>query len=251
MESAVADKKDDLYATRLSKVEAFQFDRGVAEVFEDMIGRSVPGYALLLDMLSVITTGYAQPGTRCYDLGCSLGASTLSIRSALRSDPDLHSCEIIAVDNSSDMVEKCIENLAVESSHIATQILCQDILDTEFDTASVVVMNFSLQFIPAAARSDLLKRIADGLVPGGVLVLSEKIDLNQSAEQEVLTSLHHGFKRMKGYSDLEIAQKRTALEQVLVPDSIDTHRERLMDAGFSEAWRWFQCFNFASILAVK
>jgi tRNA (cmo5U34)-methyltransferase len=251
LELAVVDKRDDLYATRLSKVEAFQFDRGVAEVFEDMIGRSVPGYALLLDMLSVIATRYAQPGTRCYDLGCSLGASTLSIRGGLSLGLGLDSCEVIAVDNSSDMVEKCMENVSLDSSPIATQILCQDMLKTEFHNASVIVMNFSLQFVPAAERSDLLERIVDGLVPGGVLVLSEKIELNQSAEQDVLTSLHHGFKRMKGYSDLEIAQKRTALEQVLVPDSIDAHRKRLMDAGFSEAWRWFQCFNFASILAIK
>jgi len=243
----VTDKKDDLYATQLDKVNAFQFDSRVAAVFHDMIERSVPGYGLLLDMISVITTQYAKRDTRCYDLGCSLGASTLSIRHGLGDN----SYEIIAVDNSSDMVAKCIENLALDSSPIPTQVLCQDILETEIENASIVVMNFSLQFIPAVERVNLLTRIADGLVPGGVLVLSEKIELNQPVEQEVLTNLHHGFKRVKGYSDLEIAQKRTALEEVLVPDSVDEHQKRLIDAGFRQTWLWFQCFNFVSILAAK
>lgn len=243
----MADKRDHLYANKLNPVETFRFNHRVADVFEDMIERSVPGYGLLLDMIGVISASYAQPGTRCYDLGCSLGASTLSIRRGLNFD----SCEIIAVDNAPAMVEKCLQNLARESSEVPTQVLCQDILDTEFDHASIVVMNFSLQFIAPTERTNLLQRIAAGLVSDGVLVLSEKISMNQSAEQEVLTNLHHGFKRTKGYSDLEIAQKRTALEQVLVADRIDEHHKRLIDAGFREAWQWFQCFNFASILAIK
>lgn len=246
----MAEKTDDLYANQMNKVKSFQFDHRVAAVFQDMIERSVPGYGLLLDMISVITAQYAQKATRCYDLGCSLGASTLSIRRGLR----FNSCEIIAVDNSNEMVERCIENLGRDSvipTRAPVQVLCQDILDTEFKDASVIVMNFSLQFIPAHERAHLLKRIAEGMVPGGVLVLSEKIEPDQPGAQKILTDLHHGFKRAKGYSDLEIAQKRTALEQVLVPDRIDKHRKRLIDAGFSEAWLWFQCFNFASLLAVK
>ena len=243
----MADKRDHLYTKQLNPVQSFQFDDRVAAVFEDMIERSVPGYGLLLDMIGVITAEYAQPGTRCYDLGCSLGASTLSIRRGLSYD----SCEIIAVDNSGDMIEKCKQNVARDSSRIPTQVLRQDILDTDFDNASIIVMNFSLQFIAATERTNLLKRIAGGLVSGGVLVLSEKVRLDQVPEQEILTKLHHGFKRAKGYSDLEIAQKRTALEQVLVPDGMHQHHGRLIDAGFREAWTWFQCFNFASILAIK
>ncbi len=243
----MADKRDQLYMEQLNSVESFQFDHRVAAVFEDMIARSVPGYGLLLDMIRVITGEYAQPGTRCYDLGCSLGASTLSIRRGLRFD----SGEIIAVDNSPDMVEKCLQNVSSEPSQIPTHVLCQDILDTGFDNASIIVMNFSLQFIQTEERMNLLERIAGGLVSNGVLVLSEKIKVDHSVEQKVLTALHHGFKRDKGYSDLEIAQKRTALEQVLVPDRIDEHHERLIAAGFREAWTWFQCFNFASILAIK
>lgn len=243
----MADKRDHLYTDKLNPVKSFQFDHRVADVFKDMIERSVPGYGLLLDMISVISAAYAQPDTRCYDLGCSLGASTVSILRGLSFD----SCEIIAVDNAPVMVDKCRQNLARESSNVPIQVLCQDILDTEFDRASIIVMNFSLQFIAPTERMKLLQRIAAGLVPDGVLVLSEKINMAQSAEQEVLTNLHHGFKRTMGYSELEIAQKRTALEQVLVPDRIDEHRKRLIDAGFREAWQWFQCFNFASMLAVK
>lgn len=237
---------DALYASPQEAVQRFRFDEHVARVFQDMIGRSVPGYDLTLRMIGVIAAHFAQADTHCYDLGCSLGAATLAMRHNIPA-----SCRIFAVDNSPAMIEQCRTNIAADKAAPRVDLICGDISDLTITRASMVAFNFTLQFIPAERRLGLLEGIYQGLQPGGALILSEKIALPGDSEQELFESLHHDFKRSMGYSDLEIAQKRTALDQVLLPDTVDTHKERLHKAGFGEVYTWFQCFNFASWLAIK
>jgi len=113
------------------------------------------------------------------------------------------------------------------------------------------VLNFTLQFIPLAERQALIDSIYQGLVPGGVLIVSEKICFDDPHHQQLMTELHHNFKKANGYSELEIAQKRTALENVLIPETLQKHKQRFLNAGFNHVDLWFQCFNFASMLALK
>lgn len=238
--------RDQVYAEPQEQVDAFKFDAQVADVFENMINRSVPGYPLILDMIGVLTERFVQPNSNCYDLGCSLGASTLKIRQHMPSDSHL-----LAVDNSIAMIDRCRANIERDHSQASTDVLQQSIQDTQINNASIVVMNFTLQFIPDAERPALLKRIADGMLPGGALVLSEKLVFDDAAEQQFQTDLHHDFKRYQGYSDLEVAQKRASLENVLVPNSEEQHIERLSKAGFREVRMIVRCLNFASFLAVR
>jgi len=128
---------------------------------------------------------------------------------------------------------------------------CANIQDVVIEDASIVILNFTLQFIPIAERPALLRRIAEGLRSGGVLILSEKICFDDELENQRQISLHEGFKRSQGYSDVEISQKRQALEQVLLPETLQTHHQRLKTSGFASSQTWFQCFNFTSILAFK
>ena len=237
---------DNIYANPRATIASFKFDDKVAAVFSDMISRSVPGYGLTLDMIGIIASHYGKPNTHCYDLGCSLGASTLAIRHNVTD-----SCKIIAIDNSPAMIEKCQEFVANDNAKATVDIRCDDICNIDIDNACLVAMNFTLQFIEASKRPTLLTKIYDGLNTGGAFILSEKIVASGSGEQETLTSLHHDFKRAMGYSDLEIAQKRSAIENVLIPSTIDTHKETLHAAGFSQVYLWFQCFNFVSLIAIK
>jgi len=239
--------RDKVFATPREQIEKFKFDDRVASVFGDMINRSVPGYGMMLDMIGVITRETVKPDTRCYDLGCSLGAATLSMRHNLPDD----SCRIIGIDNSEAMVSRCQSIIDQDDASAPVDIRCEDILDCEIKNASLVVMNLTLQFIEPAQREPLLEKIYNGLNPGGILVLSEKTNLPNEHEQNTLTDLYYGFKRLQGYSDMEIAQKRDALDNVLIPDTLGTHRTRLHQAGFSHVTPWFQCFNFMSILAHK
>ncbi|TNF33890.1 MAG: carboxy-S-adenosyl-L-methionine synthase CmoA [Gammaproteobacteria bacterium] len=239
--------EDRLYAQTRARIDAFRFDAHVAQVFADMIARSVPGYGLLLDMISVITREYAKPDTNLYDLGCSLGASTLAMRHAA---PD--GSRIIAIDNAPAMIERAQTNIAMDTSTTPVSLLCDDIRQVVFESpASLMTFNLTLQFIPPTDRLPLLTRMAEALLPGGALILSEKIQLPDAGDNQTLIDLHHGFKRAQGYSELEIAQKRSALDNVLVPDTLDTHIARLQQAGFSHVVPWFQCFNFISLLAVR
>ncbi|MCH8498051.1 MAG: carboxy-S-adenosyl-L-methionine synthase CmoA [Marinobacter sp.] len=238
--------RDQIYASD-QPVSDFRFDAAVARVFPDMIRRSVPGYTTIIPMLGVITERYAQTGSHCYDLGCSLGASTLAMRHGL----DKPGCTLIGVDNSSAMIERCEHYIALDDHPQPVHLRCEDILTTDIRDASVTTLNFTLQFIAPEHRLPLLQRIAANTRSGGVLILSEKIRFEDDQEQSVQTELHHDFKRANGYSDLEISQKRSALEQVLIPETLAVHRERLLAAGFTKVVLWYQCFNFVSMLAVK
>lgn len=238
---------DRIYSRPVKKIADFVFDEAVASVFPDMIERSVPGYAALIPLIGMLAERYMQPGGRCYDLGCSLGAVSLAVARFLKSsDRGLGDCRIVAIDNSGAMAERCRRNLYHSSIDIPVDVICGDIQAAAIDDASVVVLNFTLQFIEPARRSELIEKIYSGLRPGGVLILSEKID-----GEPVLAELHHVFKKANGYSELEIAQKRAALEKVLIVEPMDIHRQRLHAAGFKRVNQWFQCLNFISLLALK
>ena len=239
--------KDTIYSEYRERVGDFVFDDKVAGAFDDMIRRSVPGYATVIAMTRVFAEHYGQAGSRCYDLGCSLGASTMAMRKGIAAE----GCKVIAVDNSEAMVERCREIAAGDDSDVPVEILCADIMDVPIEDASVVVMNFTLQFLSPDKRDEMVQRIYDGLRDGGVLLLSEKIAFADGEKDAFETDMHHEFKKLMGYSDLEVAQKRKALENVLIRDTIEMHKGRLAGAGFAKTHIWFQCFNFISLAAFK
>lgn len=211
-----------------------------------MIARSVPGYELIVPMIGLLARRYAQPGTGIYDLGCSLGACTLAMTAAVQ----LEDVRFVAVDNAPAMIETCRERL-LEASGRSVELRCEDLRETPIEQASVVVMNFTLQFVEPSGRAPLLRRIAEGMAPGGVLLLAEKMRFDDPRSQRDQTDWHHDFKRAMGYSDLEIAAKRTALEKVLEPDTFEEHMDRLRAAGFDRVERWFQCFSFQALIAFR
>ncbi|EQA06582.1 carboxy-S-adenosyl-L-methionine synthase CmoA [Glaesserella parasuis] len=239
--------KDALFSAPIEKLGDFTFDESVAEVFPDMIQRSVPGYSNIITAIGMLASRFVTDQSNVYDLGCSRGAGILSIRRNV----EKAGVRIIGVDNSEPMVERCRRHLEAYHSDIPVEILCDDIRHIEIKNASMVVLNFTLQFLPREDRLALLRKIYYGLNPNGVLVLSEKFTFEDNTINELLIDLHHTFKRANGYSELEVSQKRTALENVMRTDSIDTHKARLKEAGFSQVDLWFQCFNFGSMITIK
>jgi tRNA (cmo5U34)-methyltransferase len=240
-------EKDTLFEDTLASVRDFVFDERVVRVFPDMIGRSVPGYGLVLQIIGLVAHRYVQPDSSVYDLGCSLGAATLAMRQAV----EVPGVRYVAVDNSAAMIRQCRQVLVSGDGELPVDLLEEDICRVDVRDASMSVLNFTLQFVERRQRLGLLERIARGTRPGGVLVLSEKIRFSGEAEQELQTALYHDFKRTQGYSELEIARKRNALERVLQPDTEAVHRRRLKAAGWTETVRCFQSFNFACYLAFR
>ena len=243
----MSDNRDTLYTSKLARIADFAFDEKVATVFPDMIARSVPGYSSIISSIGLLAREHVWADSDCYDLGCSLGDATLAMRRNIR-----HSnCRIIAVDKAPAMIERCQSNIDTDDSSITVDVRCENIEDTDITNASLVVLNFTLQFIRLVARPTLIQRIYRGLLPGGILLLSEKLAFEDTAIQQLQTAMYHNFKRANGYSALEISQKRDALENVLIPETLATHKQRLHTAGFASGSPWFQCFNFASLVAIK
>ena len=245
----MSEHKDQIYKTAITAPEKFRFDRRVAVVFEDMISRSVPGYRQILEMLPTLVRYKQALRGNYYDLGCSLGAGMLAMAEGHNKSPRT----IIGVDNSAAMLEQAESNLAAYTAKPAInfQLACEDLLTYSLQNAALTLMNFTLQFIALEQRDEILQNIFNSSVEGGMLVLSEKIKFEQPATNRALIDIHHQYKADQGYSQLEIAQKRDAIDEVLIPETLDTHLNRLRKVGYSVVTPWVQNLQFVSILAIK
>ncbi|TDR16262.1 carboxy-S-adenosyl-L-methionine synthase CmoA [Marinicella litoralis] len=235
-------KKDQLFSEPYTQIKAFAFDEKVVKVFPDMIKRSVPGYDTILKGIAMLAMKYVQPNTKVYDLGASLGAVSLTVDQAVGAQ----NLEIMAVDNSAPMLTGLhakLDDINVNNRVVPT--LC-DVAALTLSGASLVVSNFTLQFMPRNSRTQVCQNIYQGMVDGAAFVLSEKV-----LSSELLIDFYHGYKKVNGYSDMEISQKRQALEDSLKPDSLQDWIERLHEVGFQQVEVWFRAFNFVSLVAIK
>ena len=242
-------QNDTIYRKKQQNVDNFKFDEQVAQVFGDMIKRSVPGYSQILHLLPTLVRNFKQKNLYYYDLGCSLGAGMLAIAEGLQDKQST----IVGVDNSAAMLEQAQTNLEQykQSQRINFVLQLDNINRFELLPAAMILMNFTLQFIPLDQRNALIKKIYSALVPGGILILSEKIQFEDARINQALTEIHHQYKSDQGYSQLEISQKRDAIENVLLPESLDCHIARLQHAGFNTITPWIQNLQFVSFLAIK
>lgn len=236
---------DQIYADKPAAPGEFKFDARVARVFSDMISRSVPGYDQILNLLPTLVRQFKQDDGLYYDIGCSLGAGMLAMTQGL----DRRS-RIIGIDNSEPMLKQAEIALSSIPEHDYS-LLCEDATNSSISNAAMVLMNFTLQFIPLEQRSGLIANIYRGLKPGGVLVLSEKIKFKNTHTNTTLIDIYHQYKADQGYSQLEIARKRDAIENVLIPETLLDHIQRLNEAGFTVVTPWIQNLQFVSILAIK
>ncbi len=210
-----------------------------------MINRSIPLYADVQRSIPTLIELLDHDPVRIFDLGCSTGTSLIHLAQSL---PDIN-LELIGVDNSQPMLDKFLEKQAALGLKGSARVVCGNIQDIEIDHASAVLMNYTLQFIEPDQRQDMLSRIRTSLAPGGMLLLSEKVVHHDSELDRRLTELYFDFKRRNGYSELEIARKRDALENVLVPRTTEQNIQMLRNAGFETVEVLLKWFNFSTFLA--
>ena len=240
-------KKDTLFSMPMNELVDFSFDENTVSVFPDMINRSVPGYSLMQSLTGLVASVKVSQGSRVYDLGCSLGASSMAVLNSVAHQD----YELILVDQSKPMILKAQHLLNNSLKKVPTQFLYCDLRDVEIENASLVLLNLVLQFLPPGKRQACIDGIYNGLDENGALLISEKIHSQAQDDQVIVDQLYTDFKKRSGYSELEISQKRQALENVLRPESIDAHRRRLEKAGFSTVLTLMQALNFATLLAIK
>lgn len=242
------DRADRLFATP-RKTEDFNFGYETAVVFDDMLGRSVPFYAEQQRMIGELAADFAAPGTSIYDLGCSTCNSFLNIAAASPRDLDVR---FVGVDSSPEMLDIAREKLAEAKFPHPYELQLAD-LDAGVDTpnASVVLLVLTLQFVRPLYRERLIRRIQEGMVDNGCLILVEKVLGENSTFNRLFIKHYYEFKRRNGYSELEIAQKREALENVLIPFRLEENKELLRQQGFRHVDVFFKWYNFCGIVALK
>lgn len=239
------DNVDQLFNRINPKIGEFSFDENVAEVFDDMISRSVPLYAEVQQLVPTLAQLLDHDPIRVVDLGCSTGTSLIAIADALTD----RNIELIGVDQSQPMLEQCEKKLDSLGLQDRISVYRDDIRRFEFEGSSIVLMNYTLQFVPIEDRIDLLTRIRRSIRPGGFLVMSEKFVHDDVQFDQSLVELYFDFKRRNGYSELEISRKRDALENVLIPFSVKENEKLLSEAGFKESELILKWFNFGTFLA--
>lgn len=240
-------EKDRVFAEKQDRIKPFAFSREVARVFDDMLVRSVPLYEESIKRQAQLALRFFQKGCRIYDLGCSHGNLGLGILREFRDRP----VSLIGVDTSWPMLEKYRKRLKAVGAEDRVDLVCGGMEHIRLENAAVVIINLTLQFLDMARREHLMERIYDGLIPGGVLLLTEKTAHDAEPVDALYLDMYTRFKRENGYSDLEISQKRDALENVLVPEPIAVHQDRLARAGFRNFDVWLKWFNFVAMIAVK
>ena len=239
--------KDKIYKSKRKLIENFNFGKNTAKVFDDMLDRSVPFYSETQRMICEMVGEFAQKNTRIYDLACSTGTTFVAV------DPVVpEGVTYVGIDSSKEMLDQARKKLSSHHLKHPYELVCADMnKGVSISNASVVVMNLTLQFVRPLYREKLIKQIAAGMNEGGCLILVEKVLGLNSTLNRMFIKFYYDFKKRNGYSAMEIAQKREALENVLVPYQFDENRELLLKNGFKGCDIFFRWYNFCGILAIK
>ena len=239
--------KDKLFAAKKGLVADFNFGTKTAAVFDDMLNRSVPFYPEMVRMTGEIAADFAVEGTSVYDLGCSTGTTFLML------DPLVpKGVRFIGVDSSAEMIQRAKAKMKEHGIRRPVEFVCADLnKGIKVTNASVVIMNLTLQFIRPLYRHTLLTSIHEGLATQGAFIAVEKVVTKDSMLNRLFIKYYYAFKQRQGYSKLEIAQKREALENVLVPYRLEENMELLKGGGFSECDVFFKWYNFCGLIALK
>ena len=240
-------ERDEVFREKYSKPSDFKFSSKVAGVFDDMVNRSVPYYEEMQRMVAELAADHVIQGTKIFDLGCSTGNTLIHMDQSVD-----ESIPFTGIDDSRDMLDKCRNKLLQFDVKRPFDLEVADLnSDVQIENASVVVLCLTLQFVRPINRERLIKQIFNGLNREGALIIVEKILAEDSRFNRDFIKYYYDMKRRHHYSEMEIAQKREALENVLVPYKLSENITLLRDAGFEHCEVFFKWYNFAGIIAKK
>jgi tRNA (cmo5U34)-methyltransferase len=240
-------RTDTLFDEASTAVRDFAFDSRVASVFDDMVDRSVPFYSEIQRMVAEMAADYMVEGTRVYDLGCATGTTIAAMASATRK-----AVRFVGIDNSRDMLDKCESKLLLAGIDHVLECQLGDLNGPlDISNASVMTLVLTLQFVRPLHRDALMRAVYNGLNEQGCLLLVEKVLGENSTFNRQFIEYYYHMKRRHGYSEIEIAKKREALENVLIPYTLTENRQMLERCGFRHADVFFKWYNFCGLIAVK
>lgn len=225
----------------------WEFDGEVASVFDDMLSRSIPQYDVMRRACFDMACKYIQPSTDILDLGCSRGESLAFLVDRFGSDN-----RYIGIDVSQPMIDAAKDRFKREVERGVVKIDNFD-LRAGFPSvlASVTLCVLTLQFTPIEYRLRIMQDIYDHIMPGGALILVEKVIGGSAKLNASMVDIYYDLKSRNGYSQEQIERKRLSLEGVLVPMTAKWNEEMMSIVGFRQIdcfWRWM---NFAGWVAIK
>ena len=239
--------EDQIFAEKQRAIKDFNFGEKTAAVFDDMLNRSVPFYGEMQRMIGEIAAEFAVEGSNVYDLGCSTCTTFIALDRLVK-----QGVRFVGVDSSQAMLDKAREKLTQYGVTRDYELQCADLNQpVHIENASLVIMNLTLQFVRPLYREKLIQGIAKGTRKDGCLVLVEKVLSKDSTLNRFFIKYYYAFKQRNGYSDLEISQKREALENVLIPYRVEENSELLTNNGFSHCELFFKWYNFCGLIAIK
>lgn len=239
--------KDEVFKEEIEKASDFKFGANVASVFDDMVSRSVPFYGEIQRMMAELAADHAKVGSDVYDLGCSTGTTMIGMNTMVDSN-----VRFVGIDDSQEMLDKCKSKLIEIGFSRDYDLRCSDLANgVNIQNAFVVVLCLTLQFVRPIYRERLIQDIYKGLNPGGALILVEKILSEESGFNRDFINYYYNYKRRNHYSELEISQKREALENVLIPYKLSENISLLRDRGFAHCEVFFKWYNFSGLIAIK
>ena len=234
--------QDKVFAKPIEK--KFEFDEAVASVFDDMLSRSVPFYDEVRKLVISLILSEQEEGKKVLDLGSSTAKFLLDLHSRMDSRMILK-----GLDNSQAMLDRAEQKCQAFGANIELELA--DMLTYEYSKEDVIVANYTLQFIRPMQRVELIKKLYNSLSNGGIFIFSEKVVFEDKKLDKELIDVYYDYKKEQGYSEYEIAQKREALENVLIPFTIEENIQMCKDAGFKSVDTIFQWSNFVTFVSKK
>lgn len=228
-------------------VGSWTFDAEVADVFSDMLKRSIPNYEIMRELVFDIAVRTTPADSYVVDLGCSNGESLAPLVRHLGERN-----RYIGVDASEPMVAAARERFREEINKNLVEIQQLDLrVDYPKVNAGVTLSILTLQFVPINYRQLLCHKIYASTLQRGVFLLVEKVIGETDHIDNLMIRWYEEKKARSGYSSLEIAEKRKSLEGVLVPLKPSWNLQLLREAGFRKIDCFWRCMNFAGWIAVK
>jgi len=235
-------KQDKVFNKPIEK--KFEFDEAVASVFDDMLSRSVPFYDEVRKLVIALILTEQKEGLKVLDLGSSTAKFLLDLYTKMEVKMQLK-----GLDNSQAMLNRAEQKCHAFGAKIDLELA--DMLSYDYQEEDIIVANYTLQFIRPMQRMELVKKIYEGLKNDGVFIFSEKVVFKDKKLDKDLIDIYYDYKKEQGYSDYEIAQKREALENVLIPFTIEENIQMCKDAGFKNVDTVFQWSNFVTFVSRK
>jgi tRNA (cmo5U34)-methyltransferase len=216
--------------------------------FDAHIAREIRGYETLFSIASGLADTVIATGTNVYDLGCSTGRFLVSLAKRIADETDTFRrryVQFIGIEPNDNFADR-----HRDAPDSVTFIRKRVTPSTQFENASLISAIFTLQFIPIHERQPVVRNIYEGLNPGGVFLLAEKVYSSDPEIDRLINNSHLDFKR-EITDAAQILENDVRLRSIMRPLTLQENVSLLGNAGFNRCECFWRVNNFVALIAIK